>query len=110
MADKVHPDVQWDKEAQEAAMAKAQTLAKRDPEAAALLVTQLIATQKAEQSKGDPITHVPLDYKPARLYAFMARECGWTPREIDNMHYLAFFAIVREVNERLRQEQQAYKG
>lgn len=110
MADKVHPDIVWDAEAQEAAMAQAQQVSKRDPEAGALLIAQLIATQKAQQEKGEPITAAPSDYNPARLYAFMAREAGWEPRQIDNMHYLTFFAIVREVNERIQQENKATKG
>lgn len=110
MADKVHSDIHWDEEARESAMRQAQQTAKRDPEAAALLVTQLIAVQETEKEQGIENVRPPVDYNPLKLYAFIARETGWKPREIDEMHYLTFFGIVREINARVHEENNAYKG
>lgn len=111
MADKVHPDLLWDAEAKDAALLQAQQVSKRDPEAGALLIAQLIAVQKTEKEQGiNDVTQMPNSYRPAKIYGFMARECHWTPQQMDSMHYLTFFAIVREVNARIQEENNAYRG
>lgn len=98
MADKT-VDVSWDYEAQQVALVQSQMIAQRDPEAASLLVGQLLYAQET-QPEGVKMGL----YDPLELYDVMCHENGWTPRDIDTMHYLTFFGIVKKRNERVRKE------
>lgn len=96
-------DVVWDEEAMERAVQQARDVTHRDPEAATLLIAQVINQQQRLKELGQqPIVAA---YRPAKLYAQMCRFYkGWTPKVIDDMHYLTFFAMVREANELAREE------
>jgi 1,2-phenylacetyl-CoA epoxidase PaaB subunit len=89
----------WDAEAQQEALIHAQEIANRDPEAASMLITQLLHIQQTQ-----PDEPAPSLYDPLALYEVMATEKGWTPKEMDEMHYMTFFGIVRKRNERVREE------
>lgn len=105
MGHKVQP-LHWDIEARETAVRAMQSksLSSRDPEAAALLAAQLVAEEEFDRQHGnEPL--VTNDYKPARAYAIVCKEFGWTVKQCDETHYLAFFAMLRELNE-INQEQQ----
>lgn len=96
----------WDAEAQNEAMRKARELQIRDPESASLLIATLVVTQDAqEQQTGSPVSRAPVDYEPVKLYDFACKEYGWRPRDINEMHYLLFFALVNAANERRRREE-----
>lgn len=107
MVDQVQP-LYWDEEAQENAVVQARQIASRDPEAASLLVAQVVAEQELSKDRAyvDPFANT---YKPALVYDRACKEYGWRPKDIDEMHYLTFFAMLREANERHRQENEAYK-
>jgi hypothetical protein len=94
----------WDEDAQRDAERSAREIAARDPEAASLLIQTLVVTQDAQEAKGVPVPRRPADYEPMKLYEFAAKEWGYRPKDIDEMHYLTFFALVREANERRKKE------
>lgn len=74
-------------------------------------MAQLIVTQeyerKLQQERGTPLQAFadPALYNPISLYAYVTLKTGWTHREMATMHYLTFFAYVREFLERDRREQ-----
>lgn len=106
MVDVVQP-LYWDEEAKEVALYQARQLSHRDPEAASLLVAQTVAEQ--EMSKDEAYANPFADqYNPALMYDRACREYGWRPKDIDQMHYVTFFAMMREANERRKQEQENY--
>lgn len=86
----------------------------RDPEAAALLMAQLIVTQEVErvrqQEQGAGLQAVSAAYSPIALYAYVTQKTGWTHHEMALMHYLTFFAYVREFIETDRRERDASKA
>jgi hypothetical protein len=96
----------WDGEAQNEAMRRARDLQVRDPESAALLVATLVVTQDAQEKMGTPASRAPVDYNPVKLYDFACKEYGWRPRDINEMHYLLFFAMVNAANDRHRREEE----
>ncbi len=103
----MHP-LNWDTEARERAVVAMQgkDLANRDPEAAALLAAQLVAEEEFDRQRG----HEPVNvagYKPARAYAVACKEYGWTVKTCDEMHYLTFFAMLREAAEINREQSKA---
>jgi hypothetical protein len=105
MGRKVQP-LHWDIEAREAAVRAMQSksLSSRDPEAAALLAAQLVAEEEFDRQNGIK-PFISGDYNPARAYTIACKEFGWTIKQCDETHYLAFFAMLRELNE-INQEQQ----
>ncbi|GAC1589121.1 MAG: hypothetical protein NVS4B1_33490 [Ktedonobacteraceae bacterium] len=104
--DMVSP-VEWDEEAQDNAIRQARTLTSRDPEAASLLVAHVIAEQEMQEQRGTLVSRVPVGYDPGALYDYMCHENGWRPQDINDMHYLTFFMMVRKANERNKREQDA---
>jgi hypothetical protein len=97
----------WDADAQNEAMRKARELQARDPESASLLIATLVVTQDAqERHMGAPVSRAPVDYDPVKLYDFACKEYGWRPRDINEMHYLLFFAMVNAANDRHRREEE----
>jgi hypothetical protein len=108
MVDYVQP-LYWDEEAKEAAIAQARQLAVRDPEAASLLVAQVVSEQELQKDASYTDTSFN-QYNPILVYERACKEYGWTPRQIDEMHYLTFFAMLREANERHKQEQASYNS
>jgi hypothetical protein len=128
LLDQVTP-MDWDIEAQENAYAEIQRLQQRDPEAASLLMAQLLVTQEAQRKErmehGDTLHALsdPDVYRPSTLYAYVALKTGWGHMEMVTMHYFTFFTYVREFLERDKREhnslhaqqmgmyeQQAYPG
>jgi len=108
MVDYVQP-LYWDEEAKESAIAQARQLAARDPEAASLLVAQVVAEQELQQQNTDYTESTLNKYSPITAYERACKEYGWKPKDIDEMHYITFFAMLREANERHKQENEAYK-
>lgn len=105
MADIVVP-LDWDDEAQNEAMKSARELQKRDPEAAALLLQTLIATRDEQERTGNVLDVALTGYDPVALYEMAAREYGWTPMEINKMHYLTFFAMIMRTADLRRKEKE----
>jgi hypothetical protein len=108
MVDYVQP-LHWDQEARETAVYSARQLSARDPEAASLLIAQVVAEEELSKDReyADPFAST---YNPALVYDRACREYGWRPRDIDEMHYLTFFAMLREANKRHKEENESYKG
>ncbi len=98
----------WDEEAQQNALYSARQAQSRDPEAAALIVTTLAVTQDIQEENGELVDRSPNGYNPIKIYDYACREYGWRPRDIDEMHYLTFFAMVENANERHRRENDAF--
>ena len=48
-------------------------------------------------------------YNPPELYAVLALNCGWLPRQIDQEHYITLFAVVREIGKIKEKESDSYK-
>ncbi len=94
----------WDDDDQREAQRQARELTKRDPEAASLLIQTLVVTQDAQEAKGVPVSRRPMGYEPMKLYEFAASEWGYRPKDIDEMHYMTFFALVHEASERKKKE------
>ena len=98
----------WDQEAQEHAYQQAQQLAKRDPEAAALLMAQLAVTQEYQARRRKELGlpawgQAHEGYNPIDLYAYMVEKTGWTHTYLDaGLHYLDFFAYLAAFQERDR--------
>lgn len=90
-------------------MSKARQISSRDPEAASLLVAQVVAEQEMAKDSGYSRDPFQGHYNPVLLYDRACREYGWRPKDCDDMHYLTFFAMLREANERHQQENEAYK-
>lgn len=97
----------WDDDAQMQAQRTAREIAARDPEAASLLIQTLVVTQEAQEAQGIPAMRRPEGYEPMKLYEFAANHWGYRPKDIDDMHYLTFFALVREATERLKRENES---
>jgi len=94
----------WDEEAIAVAIESAQSLMEFDPDGA----RQLLAQAQAAERKRGKVSRVGAKepYDPARLYARMCRYYkGWTPRDIDAMHFVTFFAMVREASIASEEEQ-----
>ena len=100
----------WDDETQRAALRQAQAVSHRDPEAAALLAAHVVASQELQEKRGELVSRTPTGYNPRQIYSYMCKEYGWTPRDIDEMHYITFFAMLHETNERNLREQEAMKA
>lgn len=82
-------------------------VARRDPEAAAILLAQLDAERQAARSPEALVTRpmVPVQvYDPADLYTRLAREFHWTDRYMDSMDYVRFFAMVDRLSKQREQE------
>jgi len=105
----VDQDLEWDFEAEQEAMAEAQRVAERDPEAAALLMAQLAVSQEIRRERN---TYEPFEeeYNPTRLYAQMMKFYRIQPSELNKMHYLLFFGLLREANAMLSEEEQKTQG
>lgn len=102
--------MEWDQDAQDAAVQQARSMSSRDPEAASLLIAHVVAAQELQEQRGSVAAHVPINYDPRKLYDYMCKEYGWTVRECDETHYMTFFALVHEANERHRKEADEAKG
>lgn len=100
----------WDDEAQREAMRQARELQKRDPEAASILIVTLSATQEDQEKNGKIADRRPDGYDPIKLYDLVCKEYGWRPRDIDAMHYLTFFAMVRAMIDRHERENEEIKS
>lgn len=96
-----------DEEAIERAIAQAQAIEEDDPDAAKQLMAQ---AQAAKQKLG---SLVPLrePYDPSALQARVLRHYngGVTVADLDRMSYKRFFALVRELNLMLEQENKQVK-
>ena len=66
-------------------------------------MAQLLAAQKSADERGEYVEDV-FRYDPAELYAFMCKEYGWRPCDIDEMHFRTFFALVRKTKKRIERE------
>lgn len=77
----------WDEEAATRAMTQTRTLTSRDPEASQYLVTQIIAQP----------TRVMQVYDPIKTEAQLLIGVGLKPWEGDQMHFVRYFGLVREV-------------
>jgi hypothetical protein len=80
--------VEWDEEASHRAIMQAQQASVRDPEASQYLAGQVLA---------QPVHPAVNVYDPPRLYTQMLLVAGLKKWEIDQMHFVHFFAQVREV-------------
>lgn len=100
----------WDDEAQYEAQRNAREIAARDPEAASLLIQTLVVTQEDQEAKGIPAMRRPDGYEPMKLYEFAANHWGYRPKDVDAMHYLTFFGMIREATERLKKENESKNG
>lgn len=100
----------WDDEAQREAMKQARELQRRDPEAASHLLVTLAATQEEQEKSGTIVDRTPEGYRPIVVYDLACREYGWRPRDIDEMHYLTFFAMMREMADRKERENDAMQA
>jgi hypothetical protein len=100
----------WDDEAQREAMRQARELQKRDPEAASHLIVTLQATQEEQEKKGNIVDRRPDGYDPIKLYDIVCKEYGWRPKDIDEMHYMTFFAMVRAMMDRHEEENAQLKS
>ena len=72
---------------------------------------QLLAQAQAAERKRGKVSRLSgrEPYDPAKLYARMCKFYrGWTPRDIDQMHFLTFFAMVREAGIMNEEEQAEY--
>ena len=100
--------VAWDSEAEAEATRQAQEASSRDPEAASLLVSQVLVSREIRKEQGydEPFAS---EYDPARLYTQVAREFKYTPTQIDEIHYLTFFAMVRNLVELQEEEERQHK-
>jgi len=90
----------WDEEAQVQAIEQARELAERDPDASQLLAAHAMA---------QPTHATPNVYDPAQTEAALLLVAGLKPWEGDAMHFVRYFALVREVTlakERERDEMQ----
>jgi hypothetical protein len=94
----------WDDEAQAEALFQARQMQVRDPEGAAMLLATLVITQDLQEQQGEPVERGG-DYEPIKIYDFLCKEYGWTPKDIDEMHYLTAFAMLNQANDRHRREQ-----
>jgi hypothetical protein len=47
-------------------------------------------------------------YDPVRIYARMAKYYGWSMRDMEQMHFPLFFAMVREASEMNEEEKAEY--
>jgi hypothetical protein len=48
-------------------------------------------------------------YDPIKLYARLAKYYGWSHKDIDLLHYATFFGYVRETQDLIDEEKDAYK-
>lgn len=90
----------WDEEASYRALEQTRSVASRDPEASQYLASQLMA--QPHQPSG-------ATYNPSELYAQMLVATGLKAWEIDRMHFVHFFAQVREVVLLKERERAAYQ-
>lgn len=100
----------WDEDAQREAMRQARELQKRDPEAASHLIVTLQATQEDQEKQGIIVDRRPDGYDPIKIYDIVCKEYGWRPIDIDEMHYMTFFAMVRAMMDRHEQENEQLKS
>lgn len=72
-----------------------------------MLTAQVIAEQEFAKEEGyvNPFSEI---YNPILVYDRACAEYHWTIKDCDEMHYITFFAMLREASERHRQEQAAY--
>lgn len=96
----------WDEDAIAEAEYRAKALAAFDPDAAARL-RGMAAAAKAKLT-GRPVgAREP--YDPMRVYSRAAKFYGWSHREMEWMHFVTFFAYLREASEINDEEQAAFE-
>jgi hypothetical protein len=106
--------MEWDEEAQAYAYQQAQQLERRDPEAAAFLMAQLVVTREYQRKRREALGLPAWEqvqeggYDYIALYAYMVEKTGWTHAYLDaGLHYLDFFAYLAAFQERDRRRANA---
>jgi hypothetical protein len=105
----------WDIEARQEALARAQAVARRDPQASALLLAQLKIEEdfaREQQAKNVDVALPDYDavYNPVRLYMRVAKYIGgWRISYMEEMDYVTFFACVQEATHMQEEEQRKYR-
>lgn len=99
----------WDEEAIEEAEYRARAIEPFDQDAA----IEMRAKAAAARAKltGQPLVAAPLKepYDPMRIYARMAKYYGWTHEAMERMHFVTFFAYVREASVMNDEEKAEYE-
>jgi hypothetical protein len=96
----------WDEEVIERALERSHTIAEWDEEAAADLRRMAhCARAKLQGTAGGVLVREP--YDPMRIYARMARIYRWSFEAMEQMHFITFFAFVREASEMHREDEEA---
>lgn len=106
----VDANLNWDEEAIARAISQAQEVEEWDPDTAKQLMAQ---AQAAKQKLGQsgPIS-IREPYDPSALQARVLRHYngGVTVADLDKIHYKRFFALVRELNIMLEEENKQTKN
>lgn len=96
----------WDEDAIQEAEYRARALAPFDPDAATRL-RNMAAAARAKLT-GQPVgSREP--YDPMKAYSRAAKFYGWSHKEMEAMHFVTFFAYIREASEINDEEQAAFE-
>lgn len=94
---------EWDEEAIEEAEYQARALESFDPDAASDL-RAMAASARRKLTGQVPGASTREPYDPMKIYARMAKYYGWSFEQMQNMHFITFFAFVREASEMNEEE------
>jgi hypothetical protein len=96
----------WDEDACYEAEQQARELEVHDLDAASDMRAMV---QAARRKLGLQSHQAREPYDPSKLKARMAKYYGWSYSEIDQMHFVEFFAAVREANVMIEEEKREYE-
>ena len=96
----------WDEEACDEAERQARELEAYDLDAASDM--RALASAARSRLVGRPI-QANEPYDPMKIYARMAKYYGWSHDQMERMHFVTFFAYVREASEMIEEERREYE-